>query len=125
MRHLIKVSLLIVAVIHLLPLIGVISAARLTQIYGIEVASAELEILLRHRAVLFGLLGAFLAYAAFQPPLQPLALLAGWLSVLSFLALAWSATGYNAQLARVVNADLLALVALIVATAVWFRQPGP
>jgi hypothetical protein len=78
---------------------------------------------LRHRAVLFGLLGGFLVLAAFRPALQPLALLAGWISVLSFLALAGSVGGYNAQLTRVFNADLIALVALVIASVIWFKQP--
>jgi hypothetical protein len=124
MRYLFTGSLLLVALIHLLPLIGVISAARLSTLYGIEVTDPTLEILLRHRAVLFGLLGGFLAFAAFRPALQPLALLAGWISVLSFLALASAVGGYNAQLTRVFNADLIALVALVIASVIWFKQPS-
>lgn len=78
MRYLISATLLIVAVIHLLPLVGVLGAPRLTALYGISFDDANLAILMRHRAVLFGLLGAFLAFAAFRPTLQPLAFLAGF-----------------------------------------------
>jgi hypothetical protein len=42
---------------------------------------------MRHRAVLFGLLGAFLIAAAFLPSLQLAALVAGFASVVSFLYL--------------------------------------
>eukprot|EP01036_Dinobryon_divergens_P058452 gene58452-biopygen48509 len=69
---------------------------------------------MRHRAVLFGLLGAFFCYAAFRPQQQALALVAGFVSVASFLLLAWTVGGSNAQLARVFAADLLALALLLV-----------
>jgi hypothetical protein len=74
--------------------------------------------------VLFGLLGAFLVYAAFRPGLQALALVAGFVSVVSFLAIAWSVGGYNAAIGRVVTADLVALACLIVASVALWSQRG-
>jgi hypothetical protein len=68
--------------------------------------------------LLFGLLGAFMVFAAFRPDLQGLAILAGLVSVVSFLWLAWTVGGYNAQLARVFRADVVALLCLLVAAAV-------
>lgn len=124
MRFIVPSALLIVALIHVLPLVGVISAARVGSLYGIAVQEPNLEILLRHRAVLFGLLAGFLAYAAFQRPLHGLALAAGWVSVLAFLLLAWSVGGYNAALAVVVKADLLAAGVLAVATLAHLRTPA-
>lgn len=117
MAIIISATLIIVGVIHLLPLAGVLGAGRLKQLYGIAFDEPNLIILMRHRAVLFGMLGSFLVFSAFNPLWQPLAFLAGWLSVLSFLALAWSAGGYNHHTARVVKADLVALAALLLGTA--------
>lgn len=114
MRYLVSAMLLVVAVIHLLPLAGLQGPSRLTALYGIAFDEPNLAILMRHRAVLFGLLGAFLALAAFRPELQLLAFIAGFASVLSFLALAWSVGGYNAQIGRVFTADLVALACLVV-----------
>ncbi len=105
-------ALVVVGIIHLLPLGGVAGSARLEALYGTGGLDTNLVILLRHRAVLFGLLGAFLLYCAFRPALQPLALLAGFLSIASFLWLALSTGGYNVQLARVVRADVVALLCL-------------
>jgi len=117
MRYLVSAMLLVVAVIHLLPLSGVPGGERLATLYGISANEPNLAILMRHRAVLFGLLGLFLLYAAFSPPLQTLAFIAGFISVVSFLWLAWSVGGYNAQVARVVMADIVALVCLVVGAA--------
>jgi hypothetical protein len=117
----VSAMLVIVGVIHLLPLSGVLGAERLAALYGLDFAEPNLAILMRHRAVLFGLLGAFLVAAAFRPAWQPLALAAGLVSVVSFLWLAWSVGGYNALIGRVVLADWLALACLVVGAVAWVR----
>jgi len=123
MRHLVSAMLIVVAVIHLLPLSGVLGPARLAALYGIAFDEPNLQILMRHRAVLFGLLGAFLLLAAFQPSLQLIALVAGFVSVVSFLWLAWSVGGYNAQVGRVFIADIVALVCLVVGAVAYAALP--
>jgi hypothetical protein len=123
MRYLISATLLVAAVIHLLPVAGVLGAARLSTLYGLTMDEPNLVILMRHRAVLFGLLGVFLAIAAFRPALQPMAFIAGFVSVLSFLYLAWSVGGYNAQVGRVFMADIVALVSLVIGAGAWAFTP--
>ena len=118
MRYLVSASLVLAGIIHLLPLPGLLGAERLAALYGLDFSEPSLSILMRHRAVLFGLLGAFLVLAAFRPTLQPLAFIAAFVSVLSFLLLAWLSGGYNAQVGRVVIADIVALVALVIGAAV-------
>jgi hypothetical protein len=99
-----------------------LSAARVAWLYGITVGEPNLELLLRHRAVLFAWLGGFCVYAAFQPRYQGAALLAAAVSVLSFLLLAWSIGGLNAALLRVVRVDLAAIALLVVGASAWFWQ---
>ena len=126
MQHLVSAMLVAVAIIHLLPLSGVLGAARLRSLYGIAFDEPNLLILMRHRAVLFGLLGAFFLYAAFQPGLQPVAFVLGFASVLSFLYLCRSVGGYNAQVGRVFAADIVALACLAIgaATLAWLSREG-
>lgn len=119
MRQLVTAMLVVVAIIHLLPLSGVLGVERLTALYGLEFADPNLAILMRHRAVLFGLLGGFLLMAAFRPAWQPTAFVAGFASVASFLWLAWSTGGYNPLVTRVFVADIVALVCLVVAVAAY------
>ena len=120
MRILVMIVLFAVGVIHLLPLVGVLGADRLQSLYGIAVDGPDLQILMRHRAVLLGLLGVFFIAAAFLPGLQAIALSVGLVAVLSFLLLAWTTEGYNASMSRVVTMDILALVLLLVGTAAYF-----
>jgi hypothetical protein len=77
MRYLVSAMLAIVAIIHLLPLSGVLSSERLSSLYGLSFDEPNLAILMRHRAVLFGLLGSFMLFAAFRPSLQAAALVVG------------------------------------------------
>lgn len=117
MRYLVSAMLVIVGVIHLLPLSGMLGSERLATLYGLRFDEPNLEILMRHRAVLFGLLGAMFIFAAFRPAWQTAAYVAGLVSVGSFLYLAWSVGGYNQQVARVFLADVVALACLVVGGA--------
>ena len=121
MRLIVPAVLVLVALIHALPIMGVLGAAKLSQLYGIPVQEANLELILRHRAVLFGLLAAFLAYAAVRPELHRIALGAGFVSVISFLVLAHPSTSLNTALTTVVRADWVALVLLVVGAIAHFK----
>ena len=113
MNRLVSLALLLVALIHLLPLSGVLGSERLSAQYGISFDEPNIEILMRHRAVLFGLLGVFLLYAAFHKRLHLTALAVGAVSVMSFLTIAKSVGGYNSEIARVFVVDMVALVCLV------------
>jgi hypothetical protein len=121
MRHLVSAMFVVVAVIHLLPLSGVLGAGHLATLYGIAFDDPNAAILMRHRAVLLGLLGLFLLLAAFRREWQGFAFVAGFASVVPFLVLAWTVGGYNAQVGRVVTADVVALVCLVIGVAAWSR----
>ena len=122
MSKLIAFLLLVAGTIHLLPVVGVLGGERLNALYGLALDEPNLQILMRHRAVLFGLLGALLVAAAFVPTLRSAAMLAGLVSVLAFLLLAWSAPLYNEALRRVVVADWIALACLIPASLLHLRN---
>jgi hypothetical protein len=87
--------MLVVAVLHLLPISGFFGVEQLASLYEIKITDGNLEILMRHRAILFGILGGFLAYAAFTPAIQPIAFLAAFISVASFFFLSFSVGEYN------------------------------
>jgi hypothetical protein len=103
-----------VGLIHLLPLVGVSGRRALEQAYGIPVESPDLQLLLQHRAVLFGLLGTACLIAAFNAPWRPAVWCAALISTCSFMLLAWLAPSTNSAIARVVWADGVAIAALLI-----------
>ncbi len=115
MKKIIAAMLIITAIIHLLPVSGVLGAERLAALYDLSFQEPNLAILMRHRAVMFGLLGLFLIYAAFRPALQPLAFIAGLISAVSFVLVAWLVGGYNDAIDRIIMGDLIAIGCLLVA----------
>jgi drug/metabolite transporter superfamily protein YnfA len=110
MRQVAALMMLLVALVHLPPLVGVLGGARLEALYGVPVDDPDLAILLRHRAVLFGLLGAYQLWAVLRPAHRTVAFVAGIASLAAFLALVHSTPGHNAALARVATIDAVALV---------------
>jgi hypothetical protein len=115
----IRTALCIVSLIHLLPLIGVTGRTALEKAYGIPVNSPDLQLLLQHRAVLFGLLCAACAIAAFNAPWRPAVWCAALISTCSFLLLAWTIPSYNAAIARVIWLDAIAVAMLLLAGAAY------
>lgn len=114
-KTVITVLLLIVGLINFIPVIGVISAEQLTKLYGITLSDNNLTILLQHRALLFGIVGAFIIYAAFNPAVQFYAFIAGFISMLGFIIIAWRSAGYNQELSKIITMDIIALILLIIA----------
>jgi hypothetical protein len=117
MQVLSTVLLVLVGVVNLLPLVGVLSTERLRGLYGIVVDEPNLVILMRHRAVLFGILGALMIASAFDPSLQPVGIAVGLASMLSYVALAYVVGGYNAELRRIIVIDVAASALLVAAAA--------
>lgn len=113
MRKLVIVLFSVAGIIHLLPLSGLLGVGQLNQLYGLSIENPNLAILMQHRAILFGLLGALLIVAGFRPALQNLALVAGLVSVNSFFAIAWFHGGFNDAIETIVKADVVALVCLL------------
>ena len=118
MKIIVSSILFVVSVIHLLPVVGVLGSGSLTKLYGVSFSDSNTEILLRHRAVLFSIIGLFLLLSVFKTEYQPIAICMGLISVASFLLLAWSIEGLNSEISRIVKVDWVALALLIVAGAI-------
>lgn len=123
MANAITVCLVIVGLINFTPLLGVVSSSKLERSYSIELQSNDLIILMRHRALLFGVLGGFILYAALVPYYQNAAMLMAGISMLGYGALTLSVGGYNAALFKVLLVDIVGLLLLLCAVILkfWFK----
>ena len=115
LTKLVTLLFIIAGLIHLLPSAGFFGGDSFHGLYGLNVVDVNLDIILRHRAVLFFLLGMFLVVAGFVTKIQWPVGIAGMVSALSFIVLAYWLGDYNVQLARVVAFDWLAVGSLSIA----------
>lgn len=122
MQRLTSSPYVVVGLVNLLPVVGVLSTGRLRALYGVDLEDPSLIILMRHRAVLFSVVGALLVTAAFRTPLRPLALASGLLSMLSFVGIAYLVGDLNAELQRVVLVDVVASGLLVCAALIPLRS---
>jgi hypothetical protein len=118
MRHVWTVLVLVAAAINLAPALGAVAPERMAASYGVDLGDPNLQILMRHRAVLFGLVGGLLAVAAFHPPLRTVGYAIGFASMVSFLVVAWVVGRYGAAIRRVAAIDAVGIAALAGAAVV-------
>jgi hypothetical protein len=124
MQYLWTFLVLVAAAINLAPLLGAFAPERMTALYRVNLDDPNLQILMRHRAVLFGIVGGLLLVAAFHPSLRTLGYAVGFASMLSFLLIAWLVGGYSAEIQRVILLDVIGIAALAGAGLVhlvWLR----
>jgi hypothetical protein len=116
MQLMTSVILVVVGLVNLAPAVGVLGFRRLLSLYGVPFEDPNALILMRHRAVLFALVGSLLVASAWVLGLRTAPFVAGFVSMLSFVLLARLSGSYNAMIRRIVWIDVAASAALVVAT---------
>ncbi|MFD4429282.1 hypothetical protein [Nocardia sp. NPDC058497] len=110
-----------VGLVHVVPGVVALAPGRAAAVYGTAITNRDLELLLRHRAVLLALVGIGLIVGAFVPPVRAVTVAAGIISTSSFLVLA-AVVGLGdlgAPTKRVARIDVGALAALVAAAVVF------
>jgi len=113
MKLTISIILVLVGLMNFYPVIGVLSADTLRNLYGVIILDNDLLILMRHRAILFGILGIFIVISAFRPILQPSAIVVGLISMMAFIGLALGTGELGEPIQKVMIADLIGSLGLI------------
>lgn len=120
-ENIISALILIAGVINFVPVIGIASKSKLEKLYGITIADDNTEILMRHRAVMFGLLGGFMIYAALSQTLQVWAISGGLISMITFIIFSRAASGYTNHIRKIVKADILGIICLLIAGSLMLK----
>lgn len=115
MAKLITLCLVVVGLINFVPIMGLLSAQKLESAYSIELASNDLVILMRHRALLFGVLGGFILYSAFVTSYQGAAMIMAAVSMVGYAALVYLVGDYNDSIFKVLLVDIVGIVFLTIA----------
>lgn len=110
MKIIFRISLVLVGLINLAPVMGVFSAQQMAEAYGVAINQSEMVVLLKHRALLFGLLGGFTLFAVFVRSLQLPALLMSGLSMSGFALLMHFESVTSPAMQRILMFDYVGLV---------------
>ena len=105
-----RIAWIILALVHLMPALAAIAPATISRLYGVDAGSPVFP-LLHHRAALFAVILLLCVWAAADPAVRQLAVIAVGLSMLSFLAI-YMANGQPASLRTIALVDLAGLPAL-------------
>ena len=114
METIFRICLFIAGAINFLPSLLAFLPNKISQSYGIDIPDANYELLLRHRAVLFGIIGGLMIYSALSKKYYDLSFIIGLISMVSFLILFKLANGpINPELVKVMRIDMAGIVILL------------
>lgn len=110
-----RIILFLAGLINVLPAILSVLPARIPKSYGINMEGPSMELLLRHRAIFFAMIGGLMIYSALSKNYYELSTLLGLISMLSFVLLYFLISGeISKELSQVMKVDVLASLFLLV-----------
>ncbi|GAB7193398.1 hypothetical protein NUM3379_41080 [Kineococcus sp. NUM-3379] len=113
--------MVLVGLVHVLPAVALVAPQRLEGLYGITGLTADEVLLMRHRALLLGLVGLVQFIAVIRPAVTATALVVALLSTGSFVLLAVEA-GASGPLRQVALVDVVLLPLIVAAMAITLRS---
>ncbi len=114
MENIFRTTLFIAGAINALPILIAFLPEKIKGSYGIEVPDSNYELLLRHRAILFGIVGGIMIYSAITKKYYDLAVLIGAISMISFVLFFFKIGNINTELRKVMLIDVVGIVILAI-----------
>lgn len=115
MELIFRITLFIAAVINLLPSVLAFLPDKISKSYGIEIPNENFELLLRHRAILFGIIGGLMIYSAVAKKHYEVSTVIGLISMVSFIVLFFLiGKDINSELKKVMTVDIVGTVLLCI-----------
>ena len=119
-ENIFRAGLFISGMINFIPSILAFFPEKISQSYGIPVPDANYELLLRHRAIMLGIIGGAMIYSALSKKNYNLSIVIGLISMVSFLILYYSMNApINPELTKVMQFDIVGIVILLIAVGVY------
>ncbi|MEO9805230.1 MAG: hypothetical protein ABJF04_18375 [Reichenbachiella sp.] len=125
MEPIFRIILFLAGVVNFIPSLLTFFPERISKSYGIILAGADLELLLRHRAIMFGIIGGLMIYSALKKKYYAMAVSVGLISMVSFLILYFLIGGVNQELGKVMQIDAGATLLLIIGFALFKIRQKP
>ena len=110
-----RIILIITGIINFIPVLVAFLPSKIEKAYGVALPDANFELLLRHRAVLLGIVGGLLLYAAFSKMHYNLVSIVGMVSMISYVFLYVLIDGpINPALTKVLQIDIVTIILLLI-----------
>ena len=124
MELIFRICLFLIGIVNLLPSILAFLPHKISGAYGVAVPDSNYELLFRHRAVLFGIIGGIMLFSAITKRHYAIAVMVGLLSMVSFILLYFLMDGnVNTALTKVMKVDVVAVIILLIGYALFkFNQ---
>ena len=113
MKYLVATLFIIPGLINFAPIVGALSNKHIANLYQVKHLSPDIALLLRHRAFLFGIVGALLICSAFQVTIRAHATIAALVSMVSFIILVFAMETSNPSLIKIAWIDVVATIVLL------------
>lgn len=110
-----RICLFIAGVINFVPSFLAFLPDKISTSYGIQIPDSNYELLLRHRAILFGIIGGVMIYSAIRKRHYALSVTMGLISMISFIILFYLMDGtLNPELTKVMKIDMGGIIILLI-----------
>ena len=124
MENIFRITLFLAGMINLLPAFLAFIPDRISKSYGIELPNENYELLLRHRAILFGIVGGLMIYSAIAKKYYTIATTVGLISMVSFIILFFLiGKDINSELKKIMIVDIVATVILCLGLLLFKIRP--
>lgn len=118
------VILVVIGVITASPIITALNPNGITSLYNVTFEDDAVLLLVRHRQVMLGVLGAALVYGAFFYHLRMMVITAAVVSKLAFIGLCITTSDLTQGIRRVIYFDAISIVLLLIAAVIFWRSPS-
>ncbi len=116
--------LVVIGVITASPVITALNPNGITSLYNVAFEDNAVLLLVRHRQVMLGVLGAALVYGAFFYHLRMIVITAAVVSKLAFIGLCITTPDLTPGIQRVIYFDAVSIVLLLIAAVIFWRCPS-
>lgn len=123
MELIFRITLFTTGLINLLPMLLAFLPYKISKSYGIDIPNSNYELLLRHRAILFGIIGGLMIYSAIFKKQYEIATVVGLISMISFIILYFLINkDINSELKKVMVIDVIATLILCVGLTLFLLE---
>lgn len=116
--------LVVIGVITASPIVTALNSNGITSLYNVTFEDDAVLLLVRHRQVMLGVLGAALVYGAFFYHLRMMVITAAVVSKLAFIGLCMTTPDLTQGIQRVIYFDAISIVLLLIAAVIFWRSPS-